>query len=174
MAKLPNQLRQLQGLTLREKHFDKGAGPVKMAFFFSWTRPASFWDLAVKHLPLAFVAGIILLLPTCVPYHLLPLKSCTFLSLTGYPCIFCGFTRSFWAIANGNWSLAVHDCPLVCLLYITVVIMFLWNVLALILVVNIARGKFLQIKPGQLRWIVGVVIWLFISNWIYRLTLGLS
>ena len=142
--------------------------------FLSWTRPRSYWDVVGLHLPLALVTGIALLLANCAQLDLLPLKRCTFLWLTGYPCPFCGFTRSFWAMAHGDWVFAVQNCPLACLVYIAVALVFAWNITGLLLGVRIARGRFLRLRPGRGRWAIGVVSMIVILNWAYRLSLGLK
>jgi hypothetical protein len=61
------------------------------------------------------------------------LQKCTFLSLTGYPYPFCGFTRSFWAIAEGDWTFAVNNTPLACLAYIATALLFAWHITALLI-----------------------------------------
>jgi len=153
---------------------EKWVGGEKPSPVLSWNRPHSYWDVVGVHFPLAIVTGIPLLLSNWVPYNLLPLKPCTFLQLTGYPCPFCGFTRSFWAIAQGDWHFAVHNSPIACLLYIAAVIVFAWNTTGLLLGVKITRGKFLQLTPCQFRWAIIIITILFILNWAYRLFLGLK
>ncbi len=139
--------------------------------FLSWTRPDSYWDVVVAHLPLALITGIALLLPHLISYDLLPLKKCTFLSLTGYPGPFCGFTRSFWAIAEGNWGFAFNNAPLACLTYMATAILFAWHMTALITGVRVISGLLHLLKSfhaGRL------IVAMFILNWIYRLGLGLK
>jgi hypothetical protein len=99
------------------------------------------------------------------------LKKCTFLSLTGYPGPFCGFTRSFWAIAEGNWGFAVNNAPLACLVYMATAILFAWHTTALITGVRVVSGLLHLLKSfhaGRL------IVAMFILNWIYRLGLGLQ
>lgn len=142
--------------------------------FLSWTRPRSYWDAVGLHLPLALLTGIALLLSSCDKCGFLPLKHCTFLWLTGYPCPFCGFTRSFRAIAHGDWVYAIQNCPLACLLYIVVAVVFAWNMAGLILGVKIMRGRLLRLRPGtggRAACFVGILV---ILNWAYRLSLGLK
>lgn len=146
----------------------------KPSSFLSWIRPRSYWDVVGQHLPLSLVTGIALLLSNRVSCELLPLKHCTFLGLTGYPCPFCGFTRSFWAMAGGDWSFVVQNCPLVWLVYFAVVIVFAWNTTGLLLGVKIIRGRYLRLRSGQGRWAIGLVSALFILNWVFRLSLGLK
>jgi hypothetical protein len=138
------------------------------------TRPHSYWDVVGAHLPLALLSGIALLVSKWVSYRMLPLMPCTFLQLTGYPCPFCGFTRSFWAMASGDLTFAVTNCPLACLAYFGTVLMFAWNMAALVLGVRISRGRSLQMGRGRARWMFCIISALFVLNWAYRLCLGLQ
>jgi len=139
--------------------------------FLSWNRPESYWDVVVAHLPFALVTGIALLLPHLVPCHLLPLKKCTFLSLTGYPCPFCGLTRSFWAIAQGDWAFAVHNAPLACLIYVATALLFAWHLTGLMTGLRVASG---WRHPITSRPAIGLMATIVILNWAYRLTSGLE
>lgn len=140
----------------------------------SWTRPRSYWDVIGAHLPLSFMTGMIFFLSSWVPLKVLPLRQCTFLWLTGYPCPFCGFTRSFQAMAEGGWGFAFYNCPLACLTYVVAALVFTWNTAGLLLGVKVVRGRFLRLKPRRARWVIAVVIVLLILNWAYRLGLGLK
>ena len=145
-----------------------------LSAFLSFTRPRSYWDVVGLHLPLALVTGLALLLANTGACGFLPVKRCTFLWLTGYPCPFCGFTRSFQAMAHGDWMFAVQNCPLACILYIAVAFVFAWNMTGLLLGVKIIRGRLMRLRPGTGRraaFFVGVLI---ILNWAYRLSLGLK
>jgi hypothetical protein len=115
-----------------------------------------------------------LLVAGLVPLHLLPIRSCTFLNLTGYPCPFCGFSRSFWAMARWDWAYAFHEAPLACLLYMTVVLTFAVNALGLLLGRQIWLSRLLSPQGINGRWIFIVISILFILNWFYRLALGLE
>jgi len=139
-----------------------------------WTRPRSYWDVVGKHLPLALLSGMALLVAGLVPLHLLPMRSCTFLNLTGYPCPFCGFSRSFWAMARWDWAYAFHEAPLACLLYMTVALTFAVNALGLLLGRQIRLSRLLSPQGINARWIFIVVSALFFLNWFYRLALGLK
>ena len=140
----------------------------KYLFFLSWTRPESYWDVVVAHLPLTLITGIALLLPYLISCDSLPLKKCTFLSLTGYPCPFCGFTHSFWAMAEGDWDFAVYNAPLACLVYIATVLLFAWNITALFMRVRVVSGLFCLLKFFHAGWIIAAM---FVLNWVYRLCL---
>ncbi len=142
--------------------------------FISWTRPPSYWDVVGTHLPLAFITGLALLIPHLVSHDLLPLKQCTFLGLSGYPCPFCGYTRSFWAMSAGEWTFALYNCPLACLLFITTEVLFAWNAAGLLMGLKLSRGRFLRLKPGRGLWVVLIISILLVLNWAYRLNLGLK
>ena len=142
--------------------------------FFSLTRPRYYWDVVGTHLPLAVVTGIPLLLSRWAPMGLMPLKSCTFLGLTGFPCPFCGFTRSFWAMARGDWGFALYNSPLACLVYIAVAIVFAWNATGLLTGLQIGRGPLLRTKPVQIKWGTIIIGVLLMVNWAYRLSIGLK
>ena len=138
-----------------------------------WNRPRSYWDVVGKHLPLTLLSGMTLLVAGLVPLHLLPVRSCTFLELTGYPCPFCGFSRSFWAMARWDWAYAFHEAPLACLFYVTVVLTFAVNALGLLLGRQIRLSRLLFPQGMNARWIFIVACVLFFLNWFYRLALGL-
>jgi hypothetical protein len=137
-------------------------------------RPRSYWDVVVHHFPLAAISGTALFLPYFVAHKDLPLIPCTFLSLTGLPCPFCGFTRAFWAIAGGEWGEALVGCPLAFGVYFFMVSLFVWNVSALILGIVLLPGPGFHPPPGRRTRIVGIVCLLFAVNWIYRLVMGLT
>jgi hypothetical protein len=143
----------------------------------SWVlvrRPRSYWTVVVYHLPLAVLSGMALFLPYAVTIDRLPLIPCTFLHLTGWPCPLCGFTRSFWAIANGQLGGALVNCPLALGVYLCAVLLFLWNAATLASGVVLLRGPMLRCPPARHRKITGVVLLLFLLNWGYRLAAGLK
>jgi hypothetical protein len=142
--------------------------------FSVWTCPRSYWDVVGKHLPLALVSGMALLVAGFVPLHLLPKRSCTFLDLTGYPCPFCGFSRSFWAMARWDWAYAFYEAPLACLFYITVVLTFAVNALGLLLGRQIRLSRLLWPQGINARRVSIVVSVLLFLNWCYRLAMGLK
>jgi len=144
------------------------------ARWFSWTRPQSYWDVVGVHLPLALATGIPLLISCLVPLQLLPMIPCAFVRFTGYPGPFCGFTRAFWDIPAGQWSHALTNCPLAAILYVFVVCVFIWNAVGLWGGIIIKPGTILALSRGQGRRIIGLISLLFLINWIYRLSMGLT
>ena len=155
--------------SIRERRIEDTHSP-----FLSWTRPRSYWDVVGSHFLLAFVTGIVLFVSRWVPVNLLPLRPCTFLNLTGYPCPFCGFTRSFQAMAHGDWAMALYNSPLACLVFVAVVVVFAWNMAGLLLGIQISYGRFLKLRPKWARWGMAIFAALFFLNWAYRLGLGLK
>ena len=139
-----------------------------------WRRPRSYWTVVVYHLPLAVLGGSALFLPYAAAIDQLPLIPCTFLRLTGWPCPLCGFTRSFWATAAGQWDFALANCPLAPGVYLAVALLFLWNTAALFFGVVLQRGPSLRCGPAHRTKMAGVVALLFALNWAYRLAAGLT
>lgn len=139
-----------------------------------WRRPRSYWTVVVYHLPLTVLTGMGLFLPYAATVDQLPLIPCTFLQLTGWPCPLCGFTRSFWAIATGQWSFALANCPLALGVYLCTSLLFIWNAAALLFGVVLLRGPMLQWAPARRHRITGIVLLLFLLNWAYRLAMGLT
>ena len=135
-----------------------------------WTKPSIYWDVVVAHLPIALITGFGLVLPTLVSCDILPLKKCIFLYLTGFPCPFCGFTRSFWAISAGDWYFAVRNCPLSLGVYGLTVALFTWHSTALLLGIRIKSGFYRLFKSTYTWWIIGAM---FFLNWVYRISFGL-
>ena len=140
----------------------------------SWLRPSSYWTVVVYHLPLALIPAVALLLPYGAALEKLPQIPCTFLHLTGYPCPLCGFTRSFWAIATGQWGIAFANSPLTFVVYFTVWGVFLWNAMALVSGVVLSRGPLLRLGPGYRRKAVAMILLLLTANWAYRISMGLD
>ncbi len=75
-------------------------------------------------------------------------------------------------MANGHWMTVLHDCPLVVVLYGLTALIFAWNAAALILGVNVERGRWLSMSGKQGGWLFGVAGLMVLANWIYRLAMG--
>ena len=148
--------------------------PRRLGSWISWMRPRSYWDVIVYHLPLTVISGSALFLPYVTTPQRLPLISCTFLRVTGIPCPFCGFTRSFWAVAAGEWRTALANCPLVFGIYFFTVVLFVWNASALISGMVFLPGSLYRSMPACRRKIACLVCGLFLLNWMYRLVMGLK
>ena len=106
--------------------------------------------------------------------HIIPFRVCTFARLTGYPCAFCGYSRSAMAFMEGEWRYAIWNCPLSIVVFAAIVVLMAWNLTGLLMGRIIERGRWL--RPGKkmtrILWIIGVM--LILANWCYRLAMGLS
>lgn len=150
------------------------AGPRDRHWLFSVEKPRHYLDAVGAHFPLAFVSGLVLLVSYLLPGGKMIIRTCGFFRLTGYPCPFCGVTRSFSALAHGMWNYALTDCPLGILLYGVTALVFAWNAAGLLFGVKIHRGRWLC--PGRrVGWFLfGLFVALTLANWLYRLALGLK
>lgn len=127
-------------------------------------------DALVPHLPLALATGAILLASALVKPTSWPLPVCTFKRWTGYPCLFCGMTRSFAAFAHGNFRAAFVECPAGALFFVFTAAVFAVNAYAL-LARKRARWVFPPWASGK-RVLIAASI-LLALNWIYRIASGL-
>jgi len=139
--------------------------------FSLWTRPDAYGDVVVAHLPIALLTGFGLFLPLCVSFKSLPFINCTFLTVTGFPCPFCGFTRALWSISAGEWRDALYNCPLSLGVYGLMALFFMWHSSALLLGVKMKSGVYHWFKSVHTWWVIGA---LFFLNWAYRISLGLT
>ncbi|MBW2103518.1 MAG: DUF2752 domain-containing protein [Deltaproteobacteria bacterium] len=123
-----------------------------------------------RYVPVCLVSGLVLALARWFPLQWLPLRSCAFLEMTGYPCPFCGYTRAFWAMARGEWGTALHNCPLGALLFVGVAVLFVWSLFGVA-----GRGveaQRLRKRRFSSSWMVVFLSCLVLGNWIYRLAMG--
>jgi len=146
--------------------------PIRKSYLFPvWTRPDSYWDVVVVHLPIALLTGLGLFLPLLVSRHSLPFMKCAFLAVTGFPCPFCGFTRSLWSISAGDWYFAAGNYPLSLGIYGLMSLFFAWHSTALLLGIRMESGFYRLFKSGVTWWMMGA---LFFLNWVYRIGFGLT
>lgn len=137
-------------------------------------QPSTIWAVLAHHLPWALIAGAVLLAAALLPLDRIPFTICVFRRLTGYPCPTCGLTRGFVAMAHGQWAGVLHACPLAVLLYAATALVFAVNTAALLCGVRLTPGRWLQWRA---RAVVGFLCFfglLILSNWLYRLALGLK
>mgnify|MGYP002778380261 CR=1 FL=1 len=124
----------------------------------------SFW----KIWPSTYFAGAVLLLSLLLPSpqngQILGVGSiCTFKNVFGIPCPGCGLTRSFVAIARGQWAESFAWHPLGPLLWLGVAIYFVAS-----LYFALFRAPFRVSMRLQLGAVLGVLLALF-AVWILRL-----
>ena len=113
-------------------------------------------------------SSVILLAAAFVPLSLIgQLHICLFRRLTGYPCMFCGLTRAFIAMAHGDIPTAWHIAPIGVPLFLATVAVLLWSAASLF------TGRPLNIQIPW-RWILPLGAILLLINWIYRLWAGLK
>ncbi len=137
-------------------------------------RPSPFRQVAARHLPGFLFSGLILLGSFWLSAQRCSIYPCPFLHLTGYPCLSCGWTRGFIAMAHGRWQTVLQDCPLAMLLYALVALIFAWNAAALIFGVRLELGRPARLSAKRARWLLWLAGFLIIANWLYRLGLGLK
>ena len=97
----------------------------------------------------------------------LPLPRCTFLAVTGLPCVTCGATRAAMALAEGDLSAAFWLNPLV---FVGMAAVALFDLYAL--AVLLARAPRLRIAVSSRRArpvLVAISCGALLLNWIYLL-----
>ena len=97
----------------------------------------------------------------------LPWPRCLVRHSVGIPCPTCGATRSALALAHGNIGVALHTNPLMCLVYLAVLVFDLYAATVLV-----CRTKRLRLEriPVQVQRVLRVIaVSLVIGNWIYLL-----
>ncbi len=161
-----------EAIATKNANADSGALGEKDGWIFRVVRPRSRWDVVGVHFPLFLVMGATWLATYFVPHQNAPFRLCTFYNWTGYPCMFCGFTRAFAAISIGRWAFAWEQVPFAFPLYGLMLMVFFWNAAALVFGVQLYRGRWL--RRIRTRWVVTALGVLLLANWIYRLSMGLS
>jgi hypothetical protein len=99
----------------------------------------------------------------------IPIPRCTFLRITGYPCPFCGTTRSFFATAQGSVGEALRNAPLGVLAYGATWLLLAWCLYATV------RPAGPWDRPNTTpypRVLVYGIAGLIIAIWVYRLAMG--
>jgi hypothetical protein len=97
----------------------------------------------------------------------LPWPVCLFRHTFGVPCPTCGATRSALALAHGDIGLAFRTNPLMCLVYLGMIIFDVYAITVLVFRMNRLR---LHPIPLQVQRVLRVItVGLVIGNWIYLL-----
>lgn len=144
--------------------------PPESPFVLHQARSASFWDALGTRLPLLLMGGIPMLFAHTIGLQRLPHIPCWFLHITGLPCPFCGYTRSFQAMADGDFLFAFTNCPPACALYVLCGLMLVWNGVAILSGRRLEMGGRLGLPFKKSAWLTTVI--LVLANWAYRLALG--
>lgn len=117
---------------------------------------------ALFSLPLIAAAGAAWLI------FRLPLPSCTFKAISGYPCAGCGATRATHALANGEPLSALLLNPMTILGYACIAAFFFYSAYAVL-----TRGKTrLRFPPKSQRQKIMIrlgLVALFAANWAWVL-----
>lgn len=143
-----------------------------MRWFTKYRRPAFSREGMTAHLPLFLMAGLPLLFVHAIGLSHLPPVPCLFAEFSGVSCPFCGYTRSFQAMADGDFLFAFTTCPLAGVLYIACVFMALRNGAALLLDGRVETGK--RFWMGFEKHAGLILSGLVLMNWGYRLIRGLQ
>jgi len=131
-------------------------------------------DIIRNHLALMLVTGIPLLLTFLVPIKRLIMFECPFFAVTGFPCLFCGFTRSIWAISAGDWWYATINCPAAWLLFAAMFLVFAWNAGCLLFGLKKPGLIIRDLTRIRANRSAAIICSLILLNWLYRLSLGLT
>ncbi len=97
----------------------------------------------------------------------IPIPRCTFLRITGYPCPFCGNTRSFLEAAKGEIREAFLHAPLGVLVYAAT-----WGVLGWCLYRSLRPAPSVQGHEKIPRALFYGVAGIIFACWLYRLAKG--
>jgi len=98
----------------------------------------------------------------------LPWPQCTFLALTGHPCLTCGATRAAIAFFHGHLFEAVRWNPLV---FIFLCGVTAFDIYAAIVLISGAPRLRLTLRNGvEAKWIRLSVVAMLALNWIYLLS----
>lgn len=114
----------------------------------------------------AVSAGALLVGRFLQPGHI-PIPRCTFLRVTGYPCPFCGNTRSFLEAAKGAFSAAFLQAPLGVLVYAAT-----WWVLGWCLYRSLRPAPSAPVHEKLPRALFYGVAGVVFACWLYRLAKG--
>src|SRR4051812_40120023 len=98
----------------------------------------------------------------------LPWPQCTFLGLTGHPCLTCGATRAAIEFFHGHFLAALRWNPLAFAVFCGVAAFDIYA--AIILLTNAPRVRLALPSALERRWIRMLVIAMLALNWIYLLS----
>jgi len=133
-------------------------------------KPSSYGEVVNLHLPYLALTAPFLIAARLIPIGMRVTPGCLFKSLTGIPCLFCGYTRAFQHIARLNIVTAAADNPAALLLFVFMFAVALWNMAGLLCKRLLRPGPFL--RPSNRKFFMLGVAGIFILNWIYRILNG--
>lgn len=93
---------------------------------------------------------------------------------TGYPCLFCGSTRSLMAAVTGDLQLALHYNPLGVLIYLVICILGLIAISDWILHTNHLTGIAKKVENALYHpLVIGILLFIVGLNWFWSISKGL-
>lgn len=95
---------------------------------------------------------------------------CAFLTITGWPCPFCGMTRAYLAAGHGAWPEALRQSPVGALVFPAVCALALWSGWRMFRPASSTKSP----SPRVQRWLWIAALLALAVNWIYRLGAGLK
>lgn len=140
---------------------------VRIAGLCEIRRPSSYAEVINRHLPLLIATAPFLLAARIIPRGTQIVPGCIFKTLTGVPCMFCGYTRAFQAIARMNLLPALRDNPAAVVLFLFMMAVALWNLAGLLARRLILPGRWLRVGNGRL--VAWGTLLFFMLNWVYRI-----
>ena len=114
-----------------------------------------------KHLQkkiIIIIFGIMIIIPYVYTTDKIPLPECAFKSITTHSCPTCGISRSYFAIAHGEFFESLNYNFMGTLLYMVSIAVIFGQIIYLI------RGKEIRIKFKT--WVIKVVILVTLCSWI--------
>lgn len=126
-------------------------------------------DTLVPCLPVALISSCALLAARFIPLERMPLIPCGFKRLTGWPCLFCGMTRSFSAFAHGRPGEAFAESPVGATLYLVTFVMGSACIVTLFTRWRVRVSRPDWLTGTRLAWTLGAVL---VANWLYRVLTG--
>lgn len=133
-------------------------------------RPASYRKVAGLHLPYVVITAPFLLAARFMPTDLNIIPACIFKRTTGMPCMFCGYTRAFQAIARLHIAQTLRDNPTAVVLFGLMLAVLAWNLAGLASKSMITPGPLL--RTGNPKLVGWGILTIFLLNWIYRMVMS--
>ena len=128
--------------------------------------------LLINKIILFSIAGVILVFTTVIPPNDISAVKCSFYSLTGYPCLTCGMTRSFYSFSHGDFISAFQYHPIGPVLFLYLVWIAIKNLTDIITVGRVQltlsnrlyRIGFLTIGIVWIFYWIGELIMIYVSS----------
>jgi len=132
--------------------------------------PSDYGAVISLHLPYLALSAPFLIAARLIPIGMQVTPGCLFKRFTGFPCLFCGYTRAFQHIARLDLAAAAADNPAAVLLFVFMFAVALWNMAGLLAKKLLRPGPFL--RPSNRKLFMLGIAGIFVLNWIYRIVNG--